>query len=224
MPADRAMMISLSRSFVFVANLKSASTSIEQVLKPYSEIAIEESRLGKHAPIRLILARYDWLFRERNLEEFFVFGVIRDPASYMVSLYNSHADERFSGDETLYTGRMSFDDFLSTWVPRHYSQAQPQFEKFVDEQGFLAVDFLIDFDRLSDGLETVARRTGIDALRNITQENRSQTRIEVDNLSSRHHKWIFNHFRQDYRLLQQKCNDASATLRRFSMQLEPFSV
>lgn len=43
------MLLSLSRRFIFVANLKTASTSIEACLRPFSENCIARTDFGKLA-------------------------------------------------------------------------------------------------------------------------------------------------------------------------------
>ena len=42
------MLLSLAHKFLFVANVKTASSSIEATLAPLAEIAIGETRFGKH--------------------------------------------------------------------------------------------------------------------------------------------------------------------------------
>jgi hypothetical protein len=44
----------------------------------------------------------------------FVFGVIRDPVDYVVSLYNSQQKPAFIGHPN-YTGDISFEIFWDTW-------------------------------------------------------------------------------------------------------------
>ena len=105
-------MIGLQRQFIFVANLKSASTAIEVALRPISQIAILAPGDIKHQPLGLTLTRFKWLLDRFELEKFLIFGVIRDPIDFVISLYNSHREEKFKGNNALYTANLSFDEFF----------------------------------------------------------------------------------------------------------------
>jgi hypothetical protein len=97
------MLISLDYKFIFVANLKSASTSIENALRPFCEIALIESRFEKHAPLSEIERRFSWIGDIIPWSDLFKVGVIRDPIDFIISIYNSHADPKFSNDPPIYT-------------------------------------------------------------------------------------------------------------------------
>ena len=71
------MLISLSKRFIFVANLKTASTAIEQALSPYSEISLNRAEWGKHSSLANIQAQFAWIFDIVKFEDFVIFGVIR---------------------------------------------------------------------------------------------------------------------------------------------------
>src|SRR5688500_16762347 len=108
------MLISLSRQFIFVANLKAASTSIEIALRPYAEICLTEAHWGKHFLLRDVISTFPWVWNlpGYEYEKFLVFGVIRDPIDYMLSLYNAHADIRLKSYPELYSGEMTFKQFI----------------------------------------------------------------------------------------------------------------
>ena len=52
------MLISTSKKFIFVANSKSASTSIEEYLSPYSDIIGQGGPKIKHMSISEIKIKY----------------------------------------------------------------------------------------------------------------------------------------------------------------------
>lgn len=52
------MLISLRKKFIFVANLKTASTAIEKQLRSVCEVAILQTRFGKHHGLDEIEKRF----------------------------------------------------------------------------------------------------------------------------------------------------------------------
>src|SRR5687768_15319117 len=152
------MLISLSRKFIFVANLKTASTSIEIALRPYAEICLLEAHWGKHSPLQHIISTFSWIWSlESNAyAKYFVFGVVRDPIDYMLSLYNSHTSIRLKPYPALYSGEMTFKQFIQIWVPRNWFQAEPQVERFLRPDGQLGAHYLISYERLPKGLAFIA--------------------------------------------------------------------
>lgn len=155
------MIISIEKKFIFVANLKTASTSIESALRPHGDIVVRQSELGKHLPLAEIQKRFKWIFDTIGLDEFFKFGVIRDPLDYALSLYKSHRHEKFKDNPKLYTGDMSFDDFLVVWVPNNKGQLQPQIDKFIDASGNLAMDQLVVYSELEKKFPEVMAKVGV---------------------------------------------------------------
>src|ERR1700744_2290110 len=105
------MLLSFSHKFIFVANLKSASTAIESAIGGKAEIKLSATKFGKHDGLSAISNKFAWIKRYVPYEEFFVFGVIRDPAAYLLSLYTSHQKPAFDGKQQSTKG-LSFDEFL----------------------------------------------------------------------------------------------------------------
>jgi hypothetical protein len=200
------MLISLSKRFVFVANLKSASTAIEKVLRPYSELVLVESRFGKHQPFAQIEARFGWMLNLVDPADMFVFGVLRDPIDYAVSMYNSHMDPRFKDNPDLYTGELDFDQFLDEWMPRNADQLKPQYLRFLDKEGRIAANYIISYDHLRDGLRFVSERIGVEKLCTLNRENKSQGSFERASISDLQHAWIEAHFAKDRDLLNRYCD------------------
>jgi hypothetical protein len=149
------MLISTRRRFVFVANLKTGSSAIEQALRGEADIAVTETRLGKHLPLTQIEKRFAWLFRHYPLDEMFVFGVMREPVDFLLSLYNSHTKAP-AGDPMPSTRGQPFDAFVRDWSANSW-QARPQRLMF-ERDGAIAVDALIDFRRLEPQFAAVCRR------------------------------------------------------------------
>jgi sulfotransferase famil protein len=155
------MLISLSRKFIFVANLKSASSTIETALADWAEVRLTQTRFGKHDGLTQISQKFVWLKRYVPYEEFFVFGVIREPVDFVLSLYNSHNKNAFDGKKHSTKG-MSFDEFLDVWCARSW-QARPQAQRFKDEHGRLKMSHLIALDRLGEEFPLLCARLKIEA-------------------------------------------------------------
>src|SRR5437763_1966213 len=138
---DSSMLLSLSHKFIFVANLKSASSSIERALAPHAEFRATQTQFGKHDPLSIISKKFAWVRKYVPYSEFFVFGVIREPVDYILSLYNFHHKEVFDGKVHSAKG-LSFDQFWTEWCTRSW-QARPQHLRFVDQHRRLQISYLI---------------------------------------------------------------------------------
>jgi hypothetical protein len=154
------MLLSLNRRFIFVANLKTASTAIEACLRPFSEICIARTEFGKHASFGEIEERYSWAFDLIKRENFVVFGIIRDPLDYVLSIYNFHQKPDFLGQQT-FTGDKSFTEFYETWKKRDSWQLRPQYKRFLDRNGGFALDYLFDFDQLGEEWPQICKILGV---------------------------------------------------------------
>jgi hypothetical protein len=143
------MLISLKHKFIFVANLKTASSSIEICLRPFCEIAIPQTGYGKHSTLAEMERRFPWVFGYIQRPDFFVFSVLRDPVDYIVSIYNSHKKKEFIGF-THYTDDKTFNEFYDSWKERRSWQLEPQSRRFVDSSGCVSIDYILDYDSLND--------------------------------------------------------------------------
>lgn len=196
------MIISVEKKFIFVANLKTASTSIESSLRPHGDIVVRRSELGKHLPFSDIQSRFSWLFNAIPEENFFKFGVIRDPLGYMLSLYRSHRDDKFKGNEKLYTGGMSFDEFLEKWVPKNSGQVQPQAYKFIDKNGFLALDKVLLYENIEKSFSETMYSIGLHDIKLPKMNVSPETDVEVTEYAK---QWVKSHFEKDYKVIQEQC-------------------
>lgn len=142
------MLLSLNRKFIFVANLKAASSTIEAALGPKADIRFTQTKFGKHDGLSVVSNRYAWIKRFVPYEEFFIFAVMRDPVDHLLSLYNSHQKDEFDG-KIHSTKGMSFDDFLEVWCGRSW-QAKPQHMRFTDEHGRLKMSHVVMLEDLAD--------------------------------------------------------------------------
>jgi hypothetical protein len=200
------MLISLSERFVFIANLKAASTAIETALRRYAEIALTEARFGKHQSFDDVERRFGWALSLIEPRELFVFGVMRDPVDYMISLYNSHAHPKFRDRPGLYTGSMDFGRFLEEWTVRNADQATPQYLRFLDRNKRLATHYLISYDRLEEGLRFVSDRLRVRGLLPLQRENRSESRLRRAAVQDVQERWIEDRYCRDRHVMATYCN------------------
>ena len=156
------MLIDIKRKLIFVAGIKTASTSIERLLEKRVDIRIVRSEWGKHDSLAEIQQKYAWLFQRVDYTSFFKWGVVRDPSDWLWSIYSSHSDEKFASNPNLYTGDISFDEFLGVWCRKNAGQIVPQHKRFLGESGQMEANLLIPLDMLHLGLQLVAPKYGVD--------------------------------------------------------------
>jgi hypothetical protein len=191
------MLISYRRNFVFIANLKSASTSIEAMLHPFADVKNTNTATGKHDGFALVQERYGWLFERRPIDTFFVFGVIRDPVEYALSVYNSHTKDAFDGTKHSAKG-IPFDKY---WMAERNKSWQlvPQVSRFKDSSGKLALDYVIDFSKLKVEFEEILTTMNVENdLRHLNESPVAATRNDVpaEILAD-----MERHFAEDYAVL-----------------------
>jgi hypothetical protein len=165
------VLISLSHKFIFVANLKTGSTSIERALRPYSEISMVRSEWGKHISLGHAELRFSRIFELIPRSDFFAFGALRDPVDWMVSLYQSHRSIQFRGTP-LDTSDMTFEEFQGKWVAANADQIVPQITRLLDAKNEFGVDFVLRFEKLEEDLTSVCALLGVPRVR-LSRENAS---------------------------------------------------
>ena len=203
------MLLSLNKKFLFIANLKTASTSIERVLAPHCELRLTQSNHGKHQSFVEIAERFRWLLGVANVEDLFIFGVIRDPVDFVISLYNSHKREQFKDNAKLYTGDMDFARFMSQWVPKNADQLKNQYVRFISTEGRLITNLLISYDKLDEGLAIVAKKIGVPELTKLPKANASPQGIGRNDLTREQLDWIEQRFRRDKEFIDRHANRVS---------------
>lgn len=200
------MLLSLNKKFLFIANLKTASTSIERVLSPHCELRLTQANHGKHLTFVEVAERFKWLLGCTNIEDLFIFGVIRDPVDFVLSLYNSHKREQFKDSARLYTGDMDFARFISHWVPKNADQLKGQHLRFVSAEGRLVTNLLISYDKLEAGLEIVAEKIGVPELTKLPKVNASPPGAARAELTREQIDWIEQRFRRDRDFIERHAN------------------
>jgi hypothetical protein len=192
------MLLSLSHKFIFVANVKTASTSIEAALGNFAEVRIKKTEFGKHNPLTQISRKFEWVKRYVPYEEFFVFGVIRDPVDHLLSLYNAHSREVLRGSAVPTRG-LDFDTFLDAWCKDNW-QAEAQHPRFIDRNGRFQLSHLIDYSRLLDEFTQISARLDLGGIR-LKHLNVSPENLTRDNLTPAQIARVERDYAQDYEFL-----------------------
>lgn len=195
------MLLSLSNKFLFVANLKTASSSIERALAAKSEIAISKTQFGKHDRLSIISRKYDWVRKYVPYEDFFVFGVIREPVDWLISLYNSHQKSAFDGKGHSTKG-VTFSEFLNGGA-RLRPQMSFQHLKFSDDHGRFRVNHLIDYAKLEKEFPQICEKLGLGMI-SLPDINRSPQVVTRDQLSEADIRKIEADYAVDYELLRNR--------------------
>lgn len=172
------MLLSLSRRYIFLANRKAASTSIESAFGPECEIATGiaaakfaphpvTGRGGKHMTYRECRIVHARLFeRVLPIEGFCVFGIVREPLDRLWSYFRYQA--RWAEAKPHTVGR-SFDDFVRRAVaatsssPKNTVESQHDF--FRDEDGAIRLNYLVRLDNMAASLAILRDATGLDFTR-----------------------------------------------------------
>jgi len=200
------MLISLDYKFIFIANLKSASTAIEIALRPFSNIALVEAQFDKHFPLFDIEERFAWVFDYVDRKEFLIFGVMRDPIDFVVSLYNSHSDPKFADAPGLYTGNIDFDRFLKEWPERNADQLVPQHTRFLARDGSIGANYIVSYAKLEEGLRYITARLGMPAICEVDRFNISEEQVLRENLTAEQTECIATRWDDDYRFMAKFCD------------------
>ncbi len=166
------MIISISKRFIFIANSKTSSTSIEYILAPHSDIFINVTHRGKHAGISEICSRFRDLFLDSDCspQAFYKWGVIRNPVDWTISWFNYRSRDELSAPRHAayqnYCGNISFEEFveeLRSTDPRPFAQIGQQKPRFV-RNGALAVDRIALQENLSQEMIRIGNSVGVPEL------------------------------------------------------------
>lgn len=170
------MLIGLDSKFVFVANTKTASTSIETALAPVAEIALGGNPARKHVPLHDAIKAHPEIFAQPGQwpRFFFKFGVIRDPLDWIDSWFRYRRSNRV---ESPLPQDMSFAEFWERqdWNFRR-ADGRPylQSHMFCGPQGKVLADVIIPYHRLTEMFPGICAALGLVAP--LPRENVSRLR------------------------------------------------
>jgi hypothetical protein len=205
------MLIGVKKRFVFIANSKTGSTSIESVLTEHAEINQVGSSKRKHISWQAVRSEYAFLFDNSTYspETFFRFGVVREPADWVRSWYNYR---RFNKKANI-PSNMTFDAF---WNSHDWIKTAGQKERFVDDDDVCRFDLIIPLEELKNTLPVVLNALGIKGqvipTRNKSKGELSRSEIPnglINDINEYYHDdWLFyNEWRDNHKAKLQQAMD-----------------
>jgi len=196
------MLIGLKKKFIFVANTKTASTSIEEALSPFTEITHGGNPWRKHISLYEGLNAYPQVFEQTGQEprRFFKFGVMRDPLEWIGSWFRYRKSNRV---ESPLPADMTFEEF---WKQGDWNFIRAggapflQRDMFCGPEGKVLTDMIIPYDQLGPLFGRICAALGIEAA--LPRENISRLRT-MDEISPDLAARLRQFYAPDYALMAQ---------------------
>lgn len=194
------MLISTSRRFIFAANTKTASTSIEHVLTPYSDIVYDGEPAIKHMPLVAARQRHPELFDAEGDGGFFRFGVMRDPLDWIASWYRYRSGNEV---ESPLPSDMTFADF---WERKDWNILHPngrgkylQSDIFCDAEGAVLADVILPYHTLEPVFFEICDHLGV--ARTLPRKNVSRNAGDTSVIPQNLQEEVRAFYEDDYALL-----------------------
>lgn len=157
----RRMVISKQKNFIYIHIWKTAGTSLRMALKPYDSRSCYARGLSVlRLPQALVRDPYqrsydvhstyrdvESIFPRSELEHFWIFGVVRNPWSWHVSLYHYMRQQESHYQRELAN---SFRDFSAYIAWREEAEPITQIDFLTDSKGQLAVDYVGKMENLDE--------------------------------------------------------------------------
>jgi len=196
------MLISVGKRFVFVANSKTASTSVETNLVTEAEIQRGGSPQRKHIYLRAALREYDFLFGRPKYapETFFKFGIMRDPVDWIQSWYRYRKGNKVNRPIDSST---TFEEFWKQQAEQSAKSGKKNLQSsfFTRVNGTVLADYIIPYDDLTSHFTTIAK--GLNVKETLPHRNTSNIKTLETPLSEALVDEIRAYYAPDYALLDQ---------------------
>lgn len=193
------MLISVRKRFVFIANSKVGSTSIQTILTPYAEINRAGTPQRKHAPWSEVQREYSFLFGnpEYASETFFKFGVIRESLDWVRSWFNYRR-----GNTRVEHPLPPDTDFADWWCNGNdWVRNLRQSRIFADGNVKCAMDLLVPFDELTEAWPNILRVLNLPH-RDLPLNNKSPGKFKQSEITPEIAHEIRQHYRDDVELYE----------------------
>jgi hypothetical protein len=160
------MLISTEKKFVFIANTKTASTSIEHALMDYAEIHRGGSPARKHIGLYQAYNIYNFLFSQpdHTPDQYFKFGVMRDPLDWIGSWY------RYRKGNNVESPLPRGMDFEAFWERKDWNIMRPDGWKYLQRHLFCApqggevlADVIIPYHKVGEEFGKICDAFGIES-------------------------------------------------------------
>ncbi|MEM7063908.1 MAG: sulfotransferase family 2 domain-containing protein [Cyanobacteria bacterium P01_B01_bin.77] len=191
--------------FIFVANTKCASASIEESnIAKVADIKEVYLSRNKHLSIEKIYTKYNSVFQEFKFDDFFKFGVVRNPLDWVVSWFNFRCrpeikDKNHQFHHT-YVGGMTFSEFWRLNQNRGFL-SKDQTSMFFSQDACIQVNYLAKLETLEKDLSQIKDILGLDSL-GIPKINTSTVINAIsDDVETSIKKEIKEKYSRDYELI-----------------------
>jgi len=165
------VLLSHSHKFLFVHVQRTGGGSITRVLGEYAHVP-PSSRIHRYLsktglvrdPLRIRLTAHETALGARRLlprsmfDEYFKFALVRNPWSWLVSLYSRYGTTQ-SHRHFKQVSRMSFVEYVDWEVAR---DKRHQHRFVCDGKGALIVDFVGQLETLHADLASACKRIGVE--------------------------------------------------------------
>lgn len=193
------MLIGVEKRFLFVANTKTASTSIEDVLLPHAEVFRMGTSERKHISLADTKAKYGFLFNNPNHSwgSYFKFGVMRDPLDWIGSWYRYRRGNQVHSP---LPRDMTFAEFWAQadWNIRFGSgNKNLQKRMFTTQDGDVLADVIIPYHRVDEYFPELCKLLHIPY--NLPRKNVSVLR-DVGSIPAALREEVLDFYAEDYAL------------------------
>ena len=190
--------------FIFIANTKSASTSIENSdIAKIADIKLIDHKVGKHMSLGQVHAKFDFIFDQYKVHNFFKFGIIRDPLDWVVSWFNFRSRAALKDpshpNHKNYTGNLTFAEFWHSNQDKPF--LRPQYQTFFAPDRQIELDYIILQNNLPNQLPVVKKALSIDALEIKKRNKSTKIRLSTQDIGDDVKKEIERKYRTDYKLI-----------------------
>lgn len=196
------MLIGVGKKFVFVANTKTASTSIEYALMPHTDLICSGTPQRKHLSLHRALGSYPFLFKQPGHDPatYFKFGVMRDPIEWIGSWFRYRKGNEV---ESELPANITFEEFWAAkdWnIQRADGSKYLQRDMFCGPDGTVLADVIIPYHRLGEVFGEICDMLDISCplpRHNVSQLDR------MEELPARLHSEMREFYAPDYDLMSQ---------------------
>lgn len=202
--------------FIFLSNTKTASTSIESILRKHCNITLDRPPSVKHMSYRKICKNFNFLFSKPGFEidTFYKFGVIREPIDWVISWFNYRSRQEIADPQHKqhknYLGNTNFEEYIDLLDK---GLLAPQSNLFLDKNGKDAMNFIIRYENLEEDFNYVMKQIGLKEELTIPHKNKSNNvRIRREDISQKNLKKIQSIFYKDYQFIESKTHYKKAVI------------
>lgn len=164
------MLISLKYNFVFLCMPKCASTSIENMLNPYSDLKFLGSPSVRHTSYTAYNKHISpYLDKVANINSIETICLLREPLSWLNSWYRFRARHQLRNPNNPYyensTSNINFSEFVEAYMspnPPAYAKVGSQYDFIKDDAGNNGIDRIFLLDNMEDFVEYMSRKVGKD--------------------------------------------------------------